>query len=74
MLKDQNTFKTSDYLLDRETQISKLEVTLLDSCEEEKVLKKREDRWIYYISTLFQGGMNKINEVITHRIRNFGGS
>ena len=60
--------------LDRETHISRLEVTLLDSCQEEKDLKKTEDRWICNMGTLFGGGLNKRNEVLSHRRRNFGGS
>ena len=61
--------------LDRDTHISKLEVTLVDSCQEEKDLKKLEDRWICNLGTLFGGGgLNKRNEVLSHRRRNFGGS
>ena len=48
--------------LDRETHISRLEVTLLDSCEEEKDLKRLEDKWICNMGTLFGGGLNKRNE------------
>ena len=60
---------------DRETFISKLEVTLVDGCEEEKDLKRLEDRWICNLGTLFGGGgLNRRNEVLNHRRRNFGGS
>ena len=52
----------------------RLEVTLLDSFEEEKDLKKMENRWICNMGTLFGGGLNKRNEVLSHRRRNFGGS
>jgi hypothetical protein len=47
--------------LAREAHISRLEVTLLDSSEKEKDLKKREDRWICNMGTLFGGGLNKRN-------------
>ena len=60
--------------LDRETHISRLEVTLVDSCEEEKDLKRLEDKWICNMGTLFGGGLNKRNEVLNNRRRNFGGS
>ena len=60
--------------LDREAHISRLEVTLLDSSEEEKDLKKTEDRWICNMGTLFGGGLTKRNGVLSHRRRNVGGS
>ena len=61
--------------MSREEHISKLEVTLLDSCEEERNLKQLEDKWICNMGTLFGGGgLNKRNEVLNHRRRNFGGS
>ena len=61
--------------LDRDTPMSRLEVTLVDSCQEEKDLKKLEDKWICNLGTLFGGGgLNRRNEVLSHRRRNFGGS
>ena len=60
--------------LDRETHISRLEVTLVDRCEEEKDLKRLEDKWICNMGTLFGGGLNKRNEVLNNRRRNFGRS
>ena len=48
---------------DIEGAINKLEVTLLDSCTEEKNLKKIEDRWMCNLGTLFGvgGGLNSRN-------------
>ena len=61
--------------LSLEENINKLEVTLLDSCTEDKNLKKLEDKWICDVGTLFGGGgLNKRNEVLSHKRRNFGGS
>ena len=60
---------------DRGTYISRLEVTLVYSCEEEKDLKRLEDRWICNLGTLLGGGgLNRRNEVLNHKRRNFGGS
>ena len=60
---------------DLEVHISRLEVTLLDSCEEEKDLKRLEDKWMCNMGTLFLGGgLNSRNEVINNRRRNYGGS
>ena len=60
--------------LDIEVNITRLEVTLLDSCEEEKQLKRIEDKWMCNLGTLFQGGLNTRNEVVNNRRRNYGGS
>ena len=60
---------------DLEVHISRLEVTLLDSCEDEKDLKRLEDKWMCNMGTLFLGGgLNSRNEVINNRRRNYGGS
>ena len=57
-----------------ETYMNKLEVTLLDSCQEEKDLKKLEDRWICNLGSFFNNGLNSRNEVFNNRRRNFGAS
>ena len=59
---------------DREAFINKLEVTLLDSCQEEKDLKRLEDRWICNLGSFFNNVLNSRNEVINNRRRNFGAS
>ena len=59
---------------EQKAHISKLELTLLDSCEEEKDLKKTDDRWICNMGTLFGGGLSKRNEVLSQRRFFFGGS
>ena len=41
---------------DSETFISRLKVTLVDGFEEEKDLKRLEDRWICNLGTLFGYG------------------
>ena len=57
-----------------EANINTLEVTLIDSCAEEKDLKQLEDKWMCNLGTLFQGGLNTRNEVVNNRRRNYGGS
>ena len=58
-----------------EEHLSKLQITLLDSCEEEELLKKLEDKWMCNLGTLFHDrGLNSRNEVMSNRRRNFGGS
>ena len=60
---------------DMEASIAKLEVTLLDCCEDEKDLKRKEDRWMCDLGTLFiGGGLNTRNEVVNNSRRNFGKS
>ena len=60
---------------DLEGHIGRLEVTLLDSCEDEKDLKRLEDKWMCNMGTLFLGGgLNSRKEVINNRRRNYGGS
>ena len=54
-----------------EEAIAGLKVVLLDSCNEEKDLKKTEDMWMCNMGTLF-GGLNSHNEVLSNRRRNFG--
>ena len=50
-------------------------MTLVDSCDEEKNLKRLEDKVICNMGTIFGGGgLNKRNKVLNHRRRNFGGS
>ena len=56
---------------DLEAAIAGLKVVLLDRCEEEKDLKKKEDRWMCNLGTLFVG-LNSHNEVLSNRRRNFG--
>ena len=46
---------------DRETYIKKLEVTLLDRCQEEKDLKRLEYKWICNLGTFFGVGLNSRN-------------
>ena len=58
----------------RERFIEKLQVTLLDSCQEEKDLKRLEDKWICNLGTFFVGGLNSRNEVVNNSRRNFGRS
>ena len=60
--------------MNTELFIRKLEVTLLDNCEEEKDLKKLEDKWMCNLGSLFVGGLNSRNEVTSNRRRNFGQS
>ena len=47
-------------------------MTLVDSCDEEKNLKRLEDKVICNMGTIFGGGgLNKRNKVLNHRRRNF---
>ena len=46
-----------------EEKISNLKITLVDSVNHVKHLKKREDEWICNLGTLF-GGLNTKNEVL----------
>ena len=57
-----------------EANINKLEVTLLDSCLEEKHLKRLENKWMCNMGTLYQGGLNTRNDLLNHKRRNYGGS
>ena len=56
---------------DLEEAIASLQVVLLDSCEQEKDLKRQEDKWMCNLGTLFVG-LNSHNEVLSNRRRNFG--
>ena len=47
-----------------ETHMEKLQVTLLDSCQEEKDLKRSEEKWICNLGTFFGVGLNSRNEVV----------
>jgi hypothetical protein len=55
-----------------EEAISKLQVTLVDSVEEVKHLKRNEDNWKCNLGTLFVG-LNTRNEVLSNNRINFGG-
>ena len=57
-----------------EANINKLEVTLLDSCLEEKHRKRLGDKWMRNMGTLYQWDLNTRNELLNHRRRNYGGS
>ena len=58
-----------------EASIAKLEVTLIDYCENERDLKRVEDHWMCNLGTLFiGGGLNTRNEVVNNTRRNFGRS
>ena len=56
---------------DLEEAIAKLQVVLLDCCDQEKDLKRQEDKWMCNLGTLFVG-LNSHNEVLSNRRRNFG--
>ena len=56
---------------DLEEAIAALQVVLVDCCEQEKELKKQEDRWMCNLGTLFVE-LNSHNEVLSNRRRNFG--
>ena len=57
---------------DRELAISNLKVTLVDTVKEEKELKRREDKWMYALGTIFVGA-NSRNEILSNRRINYGG-
>ena len=56
---------------DQEERIRNLEVTLLDSVDNVKDLKRREDTWICNLGTLFVGA-NTRNEVLSNTRVNYG--
>ena len=58
---------------DMEDAISRLEVTIVDSTQEESSLKACEDRWILRVGTISKG-FNKKNEVLTNRRVQYGQS
>ena len=57
---------------DRELAIGNLKVTLLDTVKEEKDLKRREDKWMCALGTIFVGA-NSRNEILSNRRINYGG-
>ena len=57
---------------DRELAISNLKVTLVDTVKEEKELKRREDKWMCALGTIFVGS-NSRNEILSNRRINYGG-
>ena len=57
---------------DMEEAIGNLKVTLVDSVEEIKNLKRKEDNWMSNLGTLFVG-LNTWNEVLSNNRINFGG-
>ena len=56
---------------DIEAAIAGLQVVLVDRSAEEVDLKKKEDRWMVNLGTLFVG-LNSHNEVLSNKRRNFG--
>ena len=61
-----------DMDMDMEEAIINLNVTLVDSVEEIKHLRSKEDHWMCNFGTLFVG-LNTRNEVLTNNRINFRG-
>lgn len=57
---------------DKELAISNMKVTLLDTGKEEKDLKRREDKWMCALGTIFVGA-NSRNEILSNRRIYYGG-